>query len=191
MTFKRPLAIYNCPEPISSGHFFKSEAFTYLSVSVMAFIQLWPETLQDIERLSRPFYLLHFIEKRFFRFSNMCRRVFNKTIWIILLGLATLDKYWQLTSSSCSLIVFKYPIEIRQKRNWSLTRRAGLVFTFKYWRHLKIFINVNRFQTHNSSPQTPSKLVPRVFHPFEGTKDLTNDALACLLWPPENIVEVN
>ena len=45
--------------------FFKNQAFTFFSASLIEFIQLWPETLQHIERFSRPFSLLHLIDKRF------------------------------------------------------------------------------------------------------------------------------
>ena len=43
--------------------FFKSEAFTFSLASLIEFIQLWAETLQHIERFSRPFRLLRLIEK--------------------------------------------------------------------------------------------------------------------------------
>ena len=50
--------------------FFKSEAFTFSSASYwIKFIQLWLETLQDIERFSRPFCLLHLLEKWFLFFD--------------------------------------------------------------------------------------------------------------------------
>lgn len=84
---------------LSNFFFLKSEAFTFYSASLIEFIQLWPEKLQHIES---PFCLLHLIDEWFlfsvfsiakflfiiffFRFSIMCRRLFNKTI--ILLGLA-------------------------------------------------------------------------------------------------------
>ena len=42
--------------------FFKSEAFTFSSASLIEFIQLWTETLQHTERISRPFCSLHLIE---------------------------------------------------------------------------------------------------------------------------------
>ena len=45
--------------------FFKNQDFTFSSASLIEFIQLWPETLQHIERFSRPFCLLHLIDKRF------------------------------------------------------------------------------------------------------------------------------
>jgi len=82
--------------------FFKSETFKFSSASYIKFIQLWLETLQHIERFSRPFCLWHLLEKWFlfsvfskaaflsftffFRLSITCRRVFNKKI--ILIGIA-------------------------------------------------------------------------------------------------------
>ena len=66
--FKRPLTIYNSSEPINLALFFKSEAFMFSSACLIEFIQLWPETLQHIERFSDPFCLLHLIEKWFFSF---------------------------------------------------------------------------------------------------------------------------
>ena len=36
----------------------ENPAFTFFSASFIEFIQLWPETLQHIERFSRPFCLL-------------------------------------------------------------------------------------------------------------------------------------
>ena len=45
--------------------FFKREAFTFSPASLIEFIQLWPEALQNIERCSRPFCLLYLIDKRF------------------------------------------------------------------------------------------------------------------------------
>ena len=48
------------------SRFFKSEALAFSSASSIEFIQLWPETLQHIERFSRPFCLLHLIENDFF-----------------------------------------------------------------------------------------------------------------------------
>ena len=83
---------------------------------------------------------------------------------------STLDCYCQQTPSSCSLIIFQLSYSIRQKRYWSLTGRAGLVYTFKYWRH---FENLSRFQANNDSIQTRVKFVPRVFHPFEETLETT------------------
>ena len=56
---------------------------------------------------------------------------------------------------------------------------------------LKIFINLDRFQAHNDSIQTPAKFVPMVFHPFEEMKDFRKNAHACLPWPPENNMKVN
>ena len=49
--------------------FFKSEALTFSSASLIEFIQLWPETLQHIERFSPPFCLLHLIDNLFSAFS--------------------------------------------------------------------------------------------------------------------------
>ena len=45
--------------------FFKNQALTFSSAILIEFIQLWPETLQHIERFSCPFCLLHLIDKRF------------------------------------------------------------------------------------------------------------------------------
>ena len=67
--FTRPMTIYNSAEPINGAAFFKSEALTFSSASLIEFIQLWPETLQHIERFSRPFCLLHLIGKWFLSFG--------------------------------------------------------------------------------------------------------------------------
>ena len=59
--------------------FFKNQAFTFSSSSLIEFIQLWLETLQHIERFSRPFCLLHLIDKRFlfFGFPYSCVPIFH------------------------------------------------------------------------------------------------------------------
>ena len=57
--------------------FFKSEALTFSSASFIEFIQLWLETLQHIERFSRPFCLLHLIDNFFSAFSIAVFRSFT------------------------------------------------------------------------------------------------------------------
>ena len=57
--------------------FFKSEALTFSSASLIEFIQLWPETSQHIERFSRPFCLLHLIDNLFSAFSITVFLSFN------------------------------------------------------------------------------------------------------------------
>ena len=49
--------------------FSESEAFTFSSANSANFIQLWPETFQQTERFSRPFCLLHLLEKWFLSFG--------------------------------------------------------------------------------------------------------------------------
>ena len=63
MIFTRPMTIYNSSEPINRApfFFFKSEAFTFSSASLIEFIQLWSEKLQHIERFSRPSYIIGYI----------------------------------------------------------------------------------------------------------------------------------
>ena len=51
------------------SRFFKRETLTFSSASLIEFIQLWSETLQHIERFSRPFCLLHLIGKWFLSFG--------------------------------------------------------------------------------------------------------------------------
>ena len=102
--------------------FFKSEAFTFSSASLSELIQFWTETLQHIERFSRPFCSLRLIENDsflsvfskaaflssifFFRFSVTCRRVFNKTI--ILLGLAGYEMIITNSALRASLVIYHF-----------------------------------------------------------------------------------
>ena len=104
---------------------FKSEAFTFSSASVIdhELIQLWPDTLQHIERFSRPFCFIAFDQKMipfyrfslklgffcslfFPRFSIMCRRVLNKTI--ILLGLAGYEMIITNSALCASLVIYHF-----------------------------------------------------------------------------------
>ena len=68
--FKRPLAIYNCSEPLNSGLSFKSGAFPFSSASLIELIQLWPETVATHRKVFAPFLFIAFDRKMilFFRF---------------------------------------------------------------------------------------------------------------------------
>ena len=103
--------------------FFKNQGFTFSLATLIEFIQLWPETLQHIGRLSRPFCLLHLIDNLFsafplaaflsftffFRFWIMCCRVFNKTI--ILLRLAGYEMIITNSALRASLVIYHFLVK--------------------------------------------------------------------------------
>ena len=122
--FKRPLTIYNSSKPINSTFFFKNEASTLSSTSLIEFIQLYlTRNVATHRKVFGPFLIIAFDRKMilfflfslklrsflsffFFRFSIMCRRVFNKTI--ILLGLAGYEMIITNEARSASLVIYHF-----------------------------------------------------------------------------------
>ena len=96
--FTRPLTIYDSSEPINWAlSFFKSEAFTFSSASLIEFIQTLTRNVATHRKVFAPFLFIAFDRKMipffrfslklrsflsqfFFRFSIMCRWVFHKTM---------------------------------------------------------------------------------------------------------------
>ena len=80
----------------TTDHLHQFRAFAFSSAIFIGFIQLWQETLQHIERFSRPFCLLHLIDKwfLFFRFS-LYLRSFPSLFIFQILNYVSKGFYWK------------------------------------------------------------------------------------------------